>query len=690
MFDTNGGGGGGGGGGAGFVSDEVLVAEQTTFGGTGDNSGLVTFLPVEDTAVTLESSVNPSEPGSEIAFTATVRTVNPAATGVGDRGSVEFRDVTDGKILGTASVLDGVASLNMGLAVGDHLIRATYSGAENSGGTPLFHASTTLLTQAVRMPQTVQFTSEPDQDGQFVHGTYAPTATASSGLPVTFSAEGDFPGVCSSDGSTVSLAGPGRCIVTAKQAGDGEYQAAPSKSQSFIIQLARESQPIHFTSTPPDDLKIGDHYTVTASDGGPGTPRAFSLRPGGDCTLAGAVVTFEKPGRCIVIAEQAAGNGYNAPEPVEQRVEALHQAQTITFISDLPATGEIGETRTVAAKASTNLVVDMFLDEASTGCTIGGLSNTETGDIVTKAEVTFTGRGTCIVDANQAGDDPLWAAAPQKQTSSTVRGEAQEITFTSAAPANVVYGDSPTTVKATGGGSGKPVTFSTKSPSVCNVEGATVSYVGAGTCVVEADQAGDSLHEPAPTASQHIEVAKASLIVVSPSRTIEFGTSAGPLVPTYEGFVNGDGPGSLSTPPTCWATGDGNVGTYGVNCTGATSPDYRIGNRVGTLVITKARVKITGRTTTGWLGLVVGRLTMSATATHQSTGAPVPGLVTTFSTRTLLGRIVTCTGTTNAQGVASCQTSADIFITPAVFSAKTTATGNYLSGSGEGRTSPGK
>jgi Ice-binding-like len=56
-------------------------------------------------------------------------------------------------------------------------------------------------------------------------------ATASSGLPVTFTASG----VCSVSGATVSLTGTAICTITATQAGNDTFNPAPNVSQSFDV-----------------------------------------------------------------------------------------------------------------------------------------------------------------------------------------------------------------------------------------------------------------------------------------------------------------------------------------------------------------------------------------------------------------------------------------------------------------------
>ena len=87
----------------------------------------------------------------------------------------------------------------------------------------------------------------------------------------------------------------------------------------------------------------------------------------------------------------------------------------------------------------------------------------------------------------------------------TVLG-AQHITFTSTAPASATVGGVSYTVAATGGASGNPVTFSSGAPTVCSISGATVSFTGAGTCTIDANQAGNADYLSAPQVTQSFTV----------------------------------------------------------------------------------------------------------------------------------------------------------------------------------------
>ena len=77
--------------------------------------------------------------------------------------------------------------------------------------------------------QTITFGALPDKT--FGDRDFTVAATASSGLPVSLSADGD----CAVSDATVHLTAPGSCTITATQAGNAEYNPAPEVSQSFTI-----------------------------------------------------------------------------------------------------------------------------------------------------------------------------------------------------------------------------------------------------------------------------------------------------------------------------------------------------------------------------------------------------------------------------------------------------------------------
>ena len=78
----------------------------------------------------------------------------------------------------------------------------------------------------VKETQLIKFLSASPASVTVGGPTYAVSALASSGLPVSYSSA--TPSVCSLEGSTVSFIAPGACTIEAGQPGNGEYIAAPS------------------------------------------------------------------------------------------------------------------------------------------------------------------------------------------------------------------------------------------------------------------------------------------------------------------------------------------------------------------------------------------------------------------------------------------------------------------------------
>lgn len=88
--------------------------------------------------------------------------------------------------------------------------------------------------------QTVQFGATPSL---VVGGSATVSATASSGLPVSFSAATSSAGICALSNSTVTGLGVGLCTIYGDQAGNSTYSAAPQRVMSFTVQAAVVSAP---------------------------------------------------------------------------------------------------------------------------------------------------------------------------------------------------------------------------------------------------------------------------------------------------------------------------------------------------------------------------------------------------------------------------------------------------------------
>ena len=103
---------------------------------------------------------------------------------------------------------------------------------------------------------------------------------------------------------------------------------------------------------------------------------------------------------------------------------------------------------------------------------------------------------------------------------------AQAVSFTTSPPSPAVASGATYSPAATGGASGNPVTFSidpASTPGTCSISGGAVSFTAAGTCIVDASQAGGGGYAPGQ-ASQSITVDQAPAWVVdSPPLTATTG-----------------------------------------------------------------------------------------------------------------------------------------------------------------------
>ena len=120
--------------------------------------------------------------------------------------------------------------------------------------------------------QTISFGALPGKT--FGTADFSISASASSGLPVTFSAIAS----CSVTGSTVHITGAGSCTITASQAGNSDFYPASDVSQTFLI--ARANQTI--TITAPATKTFGDadfQVTATSNSGLPVTLTAGGPAP---------------------------------------------------------------------------------------------------------------------------------------------------------------------------------------------------------------------------------------------------------------------------------------------------------------------------------------------------------------------------------------------------------------------------
>jgi|GEM_PF-1610345 len=334
----------------------------------------------------------------------------------------------------------------------------------------------------------------------FSGGTFALTATGGgSGNPVVFAST--TAGICTVSGSTVSKVALGTCTLTANQAGNATFSAAPQVTKSVVIN--KGTQTITFAALAAKSFVVAP-FTISATASS-GLAVTFTSTTTPVCTVSGASVTLVTLGTCTIAANQAGNTNYNAATQVTRSFTVSKGTQTITFAA-LAGKGFGTAPFTVSATASSNLAVTLT-STTSPVCTVSG------------STVTIVALGTCTIAANQTGNVNFNVAAQVTQSFTVSKG-AQTITF--AAITGKALGSAPFAVSATTS-SGLSVVLTSTTTPVCTVAGSTVTLVSTGTCTIAANQAGNTSYNAATQVTQSFAVSPAALV----GQTITFAALAG-------------------------------------------------------------------------------------------------------------------------------------------------------------------
>jgi hypothetical protein len=324
---------------------------------------------------------------------------------------------------------------------------------------------TTLTVDPPSQSQTITFGPLPNQ----TLGTapFTVTATASSGLPVSFASTTST--TCTVSGATVTLLAVGTCTIQATQAGNATYEPAPPVNQSF--QVTQGSQTIAFGALP--NRAYGSAPFTVGATATSGLTVHFHSKTTGVCEVAGTTVRLAAVGACTIQATQPGNADWTAAAPMDQSFQVTKESQAITFAA--LSNQSLGSPPfAVRATASSGLPVNLSAPTAHV-CTVAGTT------------VTLVAVGICTIQATQAGNTDYTAAAPVDRSFQVTR-ESQTIAFGSLS--NQVIGAPPFTVGATAS-SGLTVGFNSHTTRVCTVDGTTVTLTAAGTCTIQATQQGN-------------------------------------------------------------------------------------------------------------------------------------------------------------------------------------------------------
>jgi len=471
-----------------------------------------------------------------------------------------------------------IASANAGS--GKAVAVTGYSISGTDSGNYSLSQPTGLTVDISKANQTITFgtlAGKTTADAAFTLGA----TTTATGLTISYSSSNTA--VATVSGSTVTIVGVGSTTITASQAGDDNYNAATSATQSLAVTAgpttlaAGDVMILQFDADNPDKFTF-----VTLVDLNPGTVINFTdngfASPTTGATSEG-FLTFTVPAATTYTAGMTftwtsgmtlTGTPWNSAAPTNfafnasgdqlfafQGATASWATQSgITLISGLIERTTWLTSGTVAAATSyqpsglsSSYIVSLSTEN-------GYFANATT----TASTVSVSGTKASLQSLFADGTNKWYNNATGPLTAPTLSvsiTQAQSITFGSLTAKT--YGDSTFNLAATAS-SGLGITYTSSDPTVASISGSTVTILKAGSTTITASQAGNSTYAAATSVNQSLTVAQKAISVTANAVSKTYGASDPALTYSADALVGSDAfSGSLSR-----ASGS-NVGTYAIS-----------------------------------------------------------------------------------------------------------------------------
>jgi hypothetical protein len=414
------------------------------------------------------------------------------------------------------------------------------------------------------------------------------TATASSGLPITYRSSDVTKATVS--GTTLTFKNAGNVTIYASQGGNGTYAPAQEVSQGVVINKKA--------------------LTVTAVNAtrvyNKANPASFAVTYAGFITGESNSVLTTQP--TVTTTATQSSNVGNYP------IAASNGAALNYALSYLPGTLSITKgTVTLLVGANLNRLTSDLPFNLNVTAVEQGTTNVVTGLPIGYAKqsgtsVTSVSSVGLVTLSGSTGTSTLLLTVTANtnyfQVTNTLRDvvvtsgalTAQSITFN--ALTAKTYGDAPSTLSATGGGSGNPVTFSSSDPGIATTtgtNGATLTIVKAGIVNIKANQAGNGSFQDAPEVVRQLTINPKSLSVTADNKTRVYGLANPPFTISYSGFVGSETSANLTSEPiaTTAAVPTSQAGNYAIVPSGGSANNYSFAYHNGVLSVTQASQAIT-------------------------------------------------------------------------------------------------
>ncbi|WP_295648926.1 gliding motility-associated C-terminal domain-containing protein [uncultured Mucilaginibacter sp.] len=353
-------------------------------------------------------------------------------------------------------------------------------------------SSVTTVTIAVASPKTITFTGGNSTTITKNYGDpdFLPNATASSGLPVTYTSSN--PAVATvTAGGNIHVVGVGTTVITATQPGNSTYLPAVSVIQTVTV------LPVPLTISAPVSVSRAygtpnPVFIVTYTGFVNGESFAnLTIQP----TISTTATVSSLPGTYPITVTGAVDPNYTISYvPGVLTVIAAQRALTFGPISNLTYGGP---------DVDPGATVD-------SGDPVMYTSSNPAVAIIVNGKIHIVGAGTDTITATVPNKPGYVNVAPVSQKL-IINRAMQIITF---APIATQTMGSPDIMLIVTSDSGLPVTLSSSDPTIAVINGSMLKITGVGTATITATQPGNANYLPA-TATQTITIITMGTITVA-------------------------------------------------------------------------------------------------------------------------------------------------------------------------------
>ena len=354
----------------------IVGAGMVTFGAV--QTGNETFLE----ASTVSQTIDIAKANQEIVFDA-------LATRSFDSGAFELTaTATSGLPIAYLSSNEAVATVNgttlTMVGLGTSMITAEQNGNQN------YHPALSVGQQLSVQKGSQLIVFDPIADKRYGEGSFELQGVASSGLGITY--ESSNTQIAEIDGSLVTILGVGQTQITARQSGNGFYDAAPVVAQNLIILKGLQS--IEFATLP--NRVITDGVFNLNAEASSGVDVIYESSNPAVATIEGNLVTLIGAGSSEITASQAGNDFYEPAADIIRTLVVQKAPQFITF-------------NALSSRLTTDLPFSLN-GTASSGLTVLYESSNTDVAVINGNIVNILGAGSTEITASQPGDD-LYEAA---------------------------------------------------------------------------------------------------------------------------------------------------------------------------------------------------------------------------------------------------------------------------------------